>query len=85
MTLHPTPPTHTKRKGKCTCFCSRQCEHQKAPYILAPMEFRCFARERAKGLEVVVISVVMYGRSISAKLLMLNVTGKERKKKKRLR
>lgn len=58
------------KKPVCTCFCSKQCEHQKAPYILAPMEFRCFARETAKGLEAVVISVVKYGRSISAKLLI---------------
>ena len=30
-------------------FCSKQCEHQKAPYILAPAAFRRFASSTARG------------------------------------
>ena len=61
--------TTTNEEEWSTCFCSRQCEHQKAPYILAPINCRCLAREIANGLEGVVISVVKYSRSISARLL----------------
>ena len=31
------------------CFWSKQCEHQKAPYILAPAALRRFARSTARG------------------------------------
>lgn len=55
--------------NRCTSFCSKQCEHQKAPYIFAPIECKCLAREIAKGLDFVVTSVLTNGRSISAKLL----------------
>lgn len=51
-----------------TSFCSKQWEHQKAPYILAPIEWRCFAREIANELDGEVISVVKYGKSISTLL-----------------
>lgn len=55
-------------KKKETSFCSWQWEHQKAPYIFAPIERRCFAREIAKGVDGDVISVVKYSSSVIAEL-----------------
>lgn len=55
-------------KTRITSFCSTQCEHQKAPYILAPMDCRCLASEMARGLDGFVSSVSKYGRSSSAAL-----------------
>ena len=37
-------------------------------HLIAPIDCRCLARERAKGLDFVVISVVKYGRSTIARL-----------------
>lgn len=37
------------------CFCSKQCEHQNAPYILAPPSFRRAARSSACLLDLVVM------------------------------
>lgn len=55
-------------KRKRTCFCSWQWEHQKAPYIFAPIECRCFARDIAKGVDSDVISAVKYSISARAEL-----------------
>lgn len=62
-----------------TSFCSKQWEHQNAPYILAPMEFRCFAKAIAYGLDDEVISVLKYGSSMSPEL-----EGVKQKKKIRI-
>jgi len=51
-----------------TCFCSTQWEHQKAPYILAPMEWRCSARDIAHGVDWFVISVSYGSRVTSVEL-----------------
>lgn len=60
----------TVKRGS-TSFCSKQCEHQKAPYSFAPIECRCLAREIAKGLDFVLTSVVKYGISVSLNLLKI--------------
>lgn len=52
-----------------TCFCSKQCEHQNAPYILAPMALSCFARLISFALETVATSGSMGGKSISPGLM----------------
>jgi hypothetical protein len=49
-----------------TCFCSKQCEHQNAPYIFAPIDLRCLARAVPAEEDTVVISGSRGFRSMSS-------------------